>query len=288
MHYYKQITEIPQEYLERKIAEFLDEDKADNDITTQLTVPDTMQSRANIEAQDELVFVGKEIIKTIFKEIKVEVFVNDGDVVHNGTILATVEGNSAYILSRERVMLNLLQRLSGIATAAKKYSDITKPFNVKILDTRKTTPGLRLFEKYAVYVGGGSNHRFDLSSNILIKDNHISAAGGIINVVHNINEHNSANLQVELEVATIKQLIRALDLGIKAFLLDNMQPALIKECVDIIRSYPDGDDIFVEASGGITYETLTDYAAAGVNAISVGALTHRIKSANIHLIFVDD
>jgi nicotinate-nucleotide pyrophosphorylase (carboxylating) len=121
----------------------------------------------------------------------------------------------------------------------------------------------------------------------LIKDNHISAAGGIKNVVKNIKEHNSANLQIELEVATVKQLTTALDLGIKGFLLDNMQPTLIKECVDIIRSQPDGSDIFIEASGGITYENLTEYAETGVNAISIGALTHRIKSANIHLIFLD-
>jgi len=284
---YQQITEIPKDYLEQKIAEFLDEDKANNDITTKLTVPDKMTSKANIKTQEDVVFVGSEIIKTIFKECKVEVFVNDGDFVRSETVLATVEGNSAYILSRERVMLNLLQRLSGIATASKKYSDVTKPYNVKILDTRKTTPGLRMFEKYAVYAGGGSNHRFDLAANILIKDNHISAAGGIEKVVENIKKYNENNLQFVLEVDTVEQLKQALELGIKAFLLDNMQPETIKECVKIIRSAPDGDDIFVEASGGITFETLADYASTGINAISIGALTHRIKSADIHLVFLE-
>jgi nicotinate-nucleotide pyrophosphorylase (carboxylating) len=284
---YKQITEIPQEYLEKKIAEFLYEDKADNDITTKLSVPDTMQSVANIEAQDELVFVGKNIIKCIFKECEIAFFVNDGDVISDGTAIAKLSGNAAYILSRERVMLNLIQRLSGIATAAKKYSDIAKPFNVKVLDTRKTTPGLRLFEKYAINIGGGTNHRFDLESNILIKDNHISAAGGIENVIENITKNNYNHLQIELEVSTIKQLKRALELGIRGFLLDNMKPEMIKECVKIVRSYPNGDDIFVEASGGITYETLAEYVTTGVNAISTGALTHRIKSANIHLIFME-
>lgn len=284
---YQQITEIPKDYLEQKIAEFLDEDKANNDITTKLTVPDKMTSKANIKTQEDVVFVGSEIIKTIFKECKVEVFVNDGDFVRSETVLATVAGNSAYILSRERVMLNLLQRLSGIATASKKYSDVTKPYNVKILDTRKTTPGLRMFEKYAVYAGGGSNHRFDLAANILIKDNHISAAGGIEKVVENIKKYNENNLQFVLEVDTVEQLKQALELGIKAFLLDNMQPETIKECVKIIRSAPDGDDIFVEASGGITFETLADYASTGINAISIGALTHRIKSADIHLVFLE-
>ena len=284
---FQQITEIPKEYLEKKIAEFLEEDKANNDITTKITVPEKMQSKANIETQEDTVFVGKEIIKTIFKECKVEVFKNDGDFVLNETVIATVEGNSAYILSRERVMLNLLQRLSGIASAAKKYSDVVKQYNVKILDTRKTTPGLRLFEKYAVCAGGGANHRFDLEANILIKDNHISAAGGIEKVVANIKKYDKNNSFFELEITTVEQLKIALQLGVKAFLLDNMQPEKIKECIKIIRAEPNGDDIFVEASGGITLETLAEYATTGINAISVGALTHRIKSADIHLVFED-
>lgn len=284
---YPQVRTIPKDYLEHKIAEFLEEDKANTDITTYLTVSDNMQSKANIEAQDDLVFVGKDIILTIFKDCDIEIFVNDGDHLVNGNVIATIVGNSAYILSRERVMLNLVQRLSGIATAAKKYSDITKPYNVKVLDTRKTTPGLRLFEKYAVYVGGGANHRLDLAANILIKDNHISAAGGIEKVVDNIKIYNKKNLQVELEVTSVHQLEKALSLGIKGFLLDNMKPDEIRECVKIIREYKGGDDIFVEASGGITFEKLSEYAATGINAISIGALTHRIKSADIHLIFLD-
>jgi nicotinate-nucleotide pyrophosphorylase (carboxylating) len=265
---------------------YLNEDRADEDVTTKLTVPEDMVSKANIEAQSPLVFAGGEIINCIFEECQVELLVKDGDAINSGDIIANLEGNARYMLSRERVMLNLIQRLSGIATAARKYSDVTKPFGVDILDTRKTTPGLRRFEKYAVNVGGAKNHRFDLKSAILIKDNHIAAAGGIKNVVENIKNSKHSKLFTELEVDTKEQLIEALELGLRAFLLDNMSPELIKECVAIIRSQPNGENIFVEASGGVTYDTLADYAATGINAISVGALTHRIVSADIHMNFI--
>ncbi|MDR0928067.1 MAG: carboxylating nicotinate-nucleotide diphosphorylase [Ignavibacteria bacterium] len=283
---FRQITRININRLPKSMTYYLNEDRADEDVTTKLTVPEDMVSKANIEAQSPLVFAGGEIINCIFEECQVELLVKDGDAINSGDIIANLEGNARYMLSRERVMLNLIQRLSGIATAARKYSDVTKPFGVDILDTRKTTPGLRRFEKYAVNVGGAKNHRFDLKSAILIKDNHIAAAGGIKNVVENIKNSKHSKLFTELEVDTKEQLIEALELGLRAFLLDNMSPELIKECVAIIRSQPNGENIFVEASGGVTYDTLADYAATGINAISVGALTHRIVSADIHMNFI--
>lgn len=282
---YEQITNIPQEYIDSKIEEFLAEDDASNDITTQLTIPNTMQATAFVEAQSDVVFCGADVIKAIFKGCDVVLHKKDGDLLRNGDNIATIEGNAANILSRERVMLNVIQRLSGIATATKKYVDTINNPNIKILDTRKTTPGLRLFEKYAIQVGGGNNHRYNLASAILIKDNHVSAAGGIENVVKNVIQQNVRNLPVELEVDTLEQLKAGLALGIKGFLLDNMSPERCSECVDLIRKVPDGEDIFVEASGGITLENLAGYRDTGINAISIGALTHRIVSADIHLVF---
>ena len=282
---YKQITEIPEDYLQRKIDAYLKEDRAEFDMTTRYTVPKNINCNATIEAEGECVFVGEQVVRYIFEKCNVDLKVKDGDVVSKGGIIAKIEGKAAYILPRERVMLNIIQRLSGIATMTRKYVEIAKPHNIQILDTRKTTPGMRLFEKYAVCMGGGTNHRFNLSTDILVKDNHIVAGGGIAEVIKNINENNKYNLQVELEVDTIEQLKEGLALGVKGFLLDNMPPDLIKKCIELIRNNEDGDDIFLEASGGITLENLSEYVATGVNAISIGALTHRIVSADIHLNF---
>ena len=282
---YKQIISIPTDYMQRKIDGYLKEDRTEFDMTTRYSVPKYVETSAIIEVEKDCVFVGEQVIRYIFGRCKIDLKVKDGDVVPKGGVIATIEGKAAYILSRERVMLNIIQRLSGIATMTRKYVEIAKPHNVKILDTRKTTPGIRLFEKYAVYVGGGTNHRFNLSTDILIKDNHIVAGGGIQEVIKNIREKDKYNLQVELEVDTIEQLKEGLELGVKGFLLDNMLPDKIKECVAMVRSSENGDDIFIEASGGITLENLSEYVTTGVNAISIGALTHRIVSADIHLNF---
>lgn len=283
---YKQITQIEQYILERRIDQFLAEDKAEIDMTTRYCVDHKSTCTAIIEAEKECIFVGEQVINYIFKKCQRNIKIKDGDFVQKGETIAEINGNSSYILSRERVMLNVIQRLSGIATTTKKYVDIAKPYSVQILDTRKTTPGMRHFEKYAVYIGGGTNHRFDLSSAILIKDNHIVAGGGIKNVIKNINEKNKYELQIELEVDNIKQLKEGLKLGVKGFLLDNMPPNEIKKCVKLIRNSNDGDDIFIEASGGITLENLPEYVTTGINAISIGALTHRVVSADIHLNFM--
>ena len=283
---YKQITNIKEDYLQRKIDAYLKEDRADFDMTTRYIVPKNIKCSAAIEVEKECVFVGEQVIKYIFEKCsKIELKVKDGDVVSKGGIIAELEGRASYVLSRERVMLNIIQRLSGIATMTRKYVEIAKPHGVQILDTRKTTPGMRFFEKYAVHKGGGSNHRLNLSTDILIKDNHIVAGGGIEEVINNLNAKNQYNLQVELEVDTIEQLKTGLELGVKGFLLDNMSPDLIKDCVQLIRKSEGGEDIFIEASGGINLENLSEYVATGVNAISIGALTHRIVSANIRLNF---
>jgi nicotinate-nucleotide pyrophosphorylase len=182
-------------------------------------------------------------------------------------------------------MLNLIQRLCGIATLSHEYAEIAKPSNVKILDTRKTTPGLRLFEKYAVAIGGAFNHRLNLSDGILIKDNHIVAAGSVTNAIISARKK-GIHLPLELEVDNFDQIHEALKTGVDGFLLDNMKPETIRSAVSIIRASQNGEDVFIEASGGITLENIHPYLDTGINAISIGALTHQAVSKNIRLDFI--
>ncbi|MBI5326245.1 MAG: carboxylating nicotinate-nucleotide diphosphorylase [Ignavibacteriae bacterium] len=276
---------MPKDYIKEKISEFLSEDIPYDDKTTAGTIPPKAVSTALIIPEEDIVFAGTDIIKLFFGNgFKSAISVKDGDYVKKGKKLASVKGNSGKILSFERVLLNLLQRLCGIATLTREYVKIASPYKVRILDTRKTTPGLRLFEKYAVTVGGGWNHRLDLSSGILIKDNHIQAAGGITNAVNKIRKNNY-KLPVELEVENLSQIKEGLNAGVDGFLLDNMAPDKIRKCVSFIRSQSNGKEIFIEASGGITLKTLPDYVKTGIDAVSIGALTHSAKAANIHIEF---
>lgn len=282
---YKQYNEIPREYLVRKINEFLEEDSAFDDKTTLGTVPELRKISGYLEAQSEFVLCGVPIIKEIFADVEeLNIFFDDGQKLKSGDIIARFKGNARYILSRERVLLNLIQRLSAIATMSDTFASKTKNSGIKILDTRKTTPGIRLFEKYAVTCGGASNHRFDLCSGILIKDNHISAAGSIQNALNLIKSQNY-NLPIEIEVDTIDQIREAMEVGVDGFLLDNMNREQTLEAVSLIRSYPNGDDIFIESSGGINFNNIDNYFGTGINAISIGALTHSVKSVDIHLEF---
>ena len=284
MYLYHQQTTIPRDYAKRKIEEFLLEDIPGFDKTTKGIFSGNEMIQAVVQAEEDLVFAGGVILDIFFDNhnSQVNILVPDGIAVQKGQELAEIIALAPVVLSRERVLLNLLQRMSGVATLAKKYSEIAKPYDVKILDTRKTTPGLRLFEKYAVCVGGCYNHRMDLSSGILIKDNHIKAAGGVKNAVFKIKSRNYG-LPIELEVENFEQLTEGIESGADGFLLDNMRPDVIKEAVNIIRNSPGGKDIFIEASGGINLENLEEYVKTGVDAISAGALTHSVKSSNIHI-----
>ncbi len=199
-----------------------------------------------------------------------------------GTKLATIEGSLRDILTRERVVLNLMQRLCGIASNVRKYVNIPSPPGFKILDTRKTTPGLRRLEKYAVACGGAYNHRMDLSSAVLIKDNHILAAGGLKNA-EAFTRSIHPKIPVELEVDSIEQIEEAKDIELDGFLLDNMSPDETKACVKLIRNLQDGDSIFIESSGSITLEKLPDYVCTGIDAVSIGALTNQAKSVDLKL-----
>lgn len=278
-------------YVRQRIEDFLNEDMPEGDATTQATVsPDTL-AHAEIVANQALVFAGAQVLPHVFSHQTVlNLLVKDGESVAPGTVLARLRGTARELLSRERVMLNLIQRLCGVATLTHEYASLPAPEGFKILDTRKTTPGLRLFEKYAVAVGGGHNHRLDLSAVIMIKDNHLVAAGGIAGALNKVRTDNIRELFVELEVDTLEQLDEALDLGgFDAFLLDNMSPDTIREAVERVRQHPKGGmRIFLEASGGINRTTLPDYIWTGVNGISIGALTTQARNVDIKLEFVDD
>ncbi len=281
---YEQIRTLPEDYILRKIDEFLQEDTPDGDKTTEGIYVSSHKVRAIIQAEDDLVLAGANCLPYFFYSDFVKKNFNDGDFVQNGAIIAVIETDAAEILTKERTILNLMQRLSGIATFTSKYSEIATPHNVKILDTRKTTPGLRLFEKYAVTMGGGFNHRLDLSSGILIKDNHIQAAGSITNALKTIKSKNFG-LPIELEVENDDQIKEALECCLDGFLLDNMNRERTISAVKLIRSYPNGNEIFIESSGGINLTNLSDYVDTGINAISIGALTHSVMGANIHMEF---
>ncbi len=276
---------IPEFFLNKKIEEFLLEDAPQGDITTSPIFEFPKRITAKIAAKEELVFAGEQIIEHFFRDsFDVEIHYDDGIVVPKNSVLATIAGAADKILTRERVLLNLLQRTCGIATLTKKYVDIAKPYKVMILDTRKTTPGLRFFEKFAVAVAGGFNHRLNLSSGILIKDNHIVAAGGITQAVERIKLMKYA-LPVELEAENLEQIKEGLEAGIDGILLDNMQPKDARVAVEFIRTHKRGSDIFIEASGGINLSNIEDYCKTGVDAVSVGALTHSYKSSDISMDF---
>ncbi len=265
------------------MEEFLREDLPGGDITSLATVDESLRGTARIEAVERLVFAGAQVLPVCLgPDCRVEHQAADGAVVEAGELIATVHGPARVILGRERVTLNLLQRLSGIATLTSRYVDVAAPHGVHVLDTRKTTPGLRLFEKYAVAVGGGRNHRLDLSSGILVKDNHLRLAGSVTEAVAAARAA-ALNLPVEVEVETREQLLEGLAAGVDAFLLDNMAPGQVAELVSLVRQHTRGGEIFVEASGGVTLDNFEAYASTGVDGISVGALTHSVRSMDIRM-----
>jgi nicotinate-nucleotide pyrophosphorylase len=276
---------IPEFYLKKKVEEFLLEDAPQGDITTSPLLDFPKRISARIVAKEDLVFAGEQIIDHFFNDsFDVEIHYDDGILIAKNSVIATITGSADKILTRERVLLNLLQRTCGIATLTKKYVDIAKPYKVMILDTRKTTPGLRFFEKFAVAVAGAFNHRLNLSSGILIKDNHIAAAGGITKAVESIKRMKYA-LPIEMEAENLEQIKEGIEAGVEGILLDNMLPKEVRNAVEFIRTQPNGSDIFIEASGGISLDTLEEYCKTGIDAVSVGALTHSFKSSDISLDF---
>ena len=279
---FKQYTTLNPEFVARKLSDFFAEDNIKNDITTQATQTEKRQVKGVFIAKESLVFAGQEIIKQGFSDCVIDDIVNDGTWLDQGDIIATMHGNIDAMLQKERVVLNLIQRLSGIASTAKELSDITKRHDIELLDTRKTTPGLRLFEKFAVSIGGGTNHRFSLQDAVMIKDNHLIGSPDIVQAVSKSKQANPTK-DIQIEVDTKDQLDIALQSEVDSILLDNFKPETLSNIINNIRSHPKGKTLYIELSGGITAETLADFCIGGVDGISMGALTHNIKSKDISL-----
>ena len=279
---FKQHKELPIKYIQHKLKEFFNEDDIDNDLTTQLIFSSEKETEAVFIAKENLVFAGKAIIKEAFFNCKIICIAEDGDMIAKGQVIAKIKGDIRSILKKERVVLNLIQRLSAIATKVSKLVQITKEKGIELLDTRKTTPGLRLFEKFAVVVGGGTNHRFNLSSAIMFKDNHLSHTSSILKSVNQIKDLVKGK-DIQVEADTVNQVNQILKSGASSILLDNFKPKELTEVVDKIRTHPKGKNIYIELSGGITEQTLESFCILGVDGISMGALTHNVKSVDISL-----
>lgn len=268
--------------IDKIIINALKEDIPSGDITTDNIIDEDSQSEALLIAKDEGVIAGVDVAKRVFilldEKIVFEKMVDDGQAVKYGDVIAKIKGNTRALLKGERTALNLLQRLSGIATRTKQLADKIKDLPAKVVDTRKTTPGLRILEKYAVRVGGGYNHRFCLSDGVLIKDNHIKAAGGIKKAIELVRERIPHTIKIEVETETIDQIIEAIDGKADIIMLDNMGLDKMKEAVKIIEG-----KAITEASGNINLSTIYDIACTGVNIISVGGLTHSVNAFDISM-----
>ena len=266
------------------IARAFAEDIGTGDITTQTTIPEDTMISGRFIAKESGILCGLDIAKAVFhytdSQIVLDCHFKDGDAVSKGDIIAHVSGNAIGILTGERLALNLMQRLSGIATNTRTAVNQIKDFPARIADTRKTTPGLRVFEKYAVKTGGGTNHRFNLADGILIKDNHIRAAGSITNAVQSAKANAPHTLKIEVEVESMDQLKEALDAGADIVMLDNMDNSAMKQAV----AFTNGRAL-LEASGNMGEKDLSEVAATGVDIISIGALTHSVKALDISLKF---
>lgn len=269
-------------YYDEIIKQALREDLGFQDLTTEAIIPENHVSTAEITAKEEGILAGMDIAKRAFtlldSQVSFETKAKDGEHVYPGQVAAVIEGKTRALLGSERVALNLLQRMSGIATGTHKAVECIKGFSCHLIDTRKTTPGLRGLEKYAVRMGGGYNHRFGLFDAILIKDNHIAAAGGITQAVSLVREKVGHMVKVEVETETLAQVEEALQTSVDIIMLDNMSPEKMKEAVQLINK-----KVLVEASGGITLDSLVKVAETGVDLISLGWLTHSVKALDLSL-----
>lgn len=260
------------------------EDIGDGDHTTLCCIPETAMGKSHLLIKEDGILAGVEVAKRVFArfdpEMKVEVLIGDGAHVRKGDIAMVVSGKVRSLLQTERLMLNIMQRMSGIATMTNKYVERLKGTNTHVLDTRKTTPGLRMLEKQAVKIGGGMNHRIGLFDMILLKDNHIDFAGGIANAINRCHEYlrvKGLDLKIEIEVRNFDELRQVMECGgINRIMLDNFSVADTRKAVEMVAGRFE-----TESSGGITFDTIRDYAECGVDFISVGALTHSVKGLDM-------
>ena len=268
--------------IDKIIEQALLEDIGTGDITTESIIPSNLKAKGIIKTSEEGIVAGLDIIYLVFKKLDPEICfqskIKDGNKILPGEILAEITGPARTILKGERVALNFLQRMSGIATITSKFCQKAKDLPVRIVDTRKTTPGLRILEKYAVRMGGGHNHRFGLYDAVLIKDNHIAVAGGIKSAVNSVQKQISHTVKIEVEVENLSQLQEALKVQVDIIMLDNMDLETMKEAVKMVKG-----KTLIEASGGITLEKVRKIAQTGVDLISIGALTHSVKALDINM-----
>lgn len=269
---------------EQLISLWFAEDIGDGDHTTLSCIPESAKGKSQLIIKEEGILAGVEVARRIFnafdQELMMTVFIQDGAHVKPGDIAFVVEGKIQSLLQTERLMLNIMQRMSGVATRTNQYVKALEGTLTRVLDTRKTTPGLRLLEKEAVRIGGGVNHRVGLYDMILLKDNHVDFAGGIPNAINRAKEYlkeKGKDLKIEIEVRNFDELAQVMEVGgVDRIMLDNFTPENTKKAVEII-----GGKYETESSGGITFDTLRTYAACGVDYISVGALTHSVKSLDM-------
>lgn len=263
------------------IINSLKEDGAYDDITSNPIIKKSSDCTVDLIAKEDGIIAGCEVFKRVFEllgRVEVEFYVNDGQKIKNGEMIAKITGSTYNVLSGERTALNLLQRMSGIATITNKFVEKLKGTGTKLLDTRKTTPNLRTLEKYAVKIGGGENHRYNLSDGVLIKDNHIAAAGGIKEAVSLVRADVSFVKKIEVETESIEQVKEALEAGADIIMLDNMKLDMIVESLKII----DGRAL-TEVSGNVNLETIEALANTGVNYISTGYITHSVKALDLSM-----
>ena len=273
---------------EQLIDELIDlafaEDIGDGDHTTLCCIPDTAMGKSRLLIKELGILAGVEIARKIFHrfdpDLKMTVYIEDGTAVKPGDVAFVVEGRVQSLLQTERLMLNVMQRMSGIATMTHRYVKKLEGLHTRILDTRKTTPGMRMLEKEAVKIGGGVNHRIGLFDMILLKDNHVDFAGGIENAISRCHDYLKAkgkDLKIEIEVRNLDELKEVMRVGgVDRIMLDNFSPELTREAVKIV-----GGKYEIESSGGITFDTIRDYAESGVDFVSVGALTHSVKGLDM-------
>lgn len=275
-------------HLDRLISLAFDEDLGTaGDVTTQATVLESTRGDAVVRAKEPLVLYGVEVFRRVFTlldpTVKIDVDVKDGASVAAGTVVMRASGNARSLLVGERPALNFLMRLSGIATQARAIQNVLAGTSTKVIDTRKTTPGWRALEKAAVRAGGAGTHRMGLFDGVLIKDNHIEAAGGITAAVGRARAHAHHLLKIEVEASSLAQVDECLAVGADAILLDNMDDAMLTDSVKRVRAHKDGARIVLEASGNMTIERLPKVAATGVDLVSMGALTHQARSVDLSM-----
>lgn len=274
--------------IDKIIRNALEEDLGWGDVTTESTIPSDVQIRGNFTAKEDGIISGMEVCRRVFEildgRIQFSILKNDGEKIKKGDIAAAISGPAASILRGERTALNLLQRMSGIATLTGKFVEQVGDLHTRIVDTRKTAPGLRILDKYSVKMGGGHNHRYNLSDMVLIKDNHIKAAGGITPAVRAAKEKLSHALKIEVEVESLEQLQEAINAGADIVMLDNMSLDMMKEAVAQAKGR-----VLLEASGNVELDSTRNarsIAETGVDIISIGALTHSVKALDISLRFL--